>query len=116
MTNDATNRVNTNEKIEAVQNALNVIEVALASYPAENSLIESLELLSEMVVSIKVSHWVERAERAAFKGDYTKAKSLYRDALFYLGRDNIYNEDREQAAALINAEIEKVRILEDGVS
>lgn len=112
MTNDATSRVNTNEKIEAAQNALNVIEVALASYPTENSLIESRELLSEMVVSIKVSHWVERAERAAFKGDYTKAKSLYRDALFYLGRDNIYNDDREQAAALINAEIEKIRVLE----
>ena len=114
MTNDATSRVNKNEKIEAAQNALNVIEVALASYPSETSLLESRELLSEMVVSIKVSHWVERAERAAFKGDYAKAKSLYRDALFYLGRDNIFNDDREQAAALINAEIDRIRLLEDG--
>ena len=114
MTNDATNRVNTPEKIEATQNALNVIETALESYPSESSLIESRELLGEMVVSIKVSHWVERAERAAFKGDYAKAKSLYRDALFYLGRDNIHNEDREQAALRINAEIEKIRALEGG--
>ena len=113
MTNDATNRVNTSEKIEAAQNALNVIETALGSYPSESSLLESRELLGEMIVSIKVSHWFERAERAAFKGDYAKAKSLYRDALFYLGRDNVQNEDREQAAALINAEIEKIRILED---
>lgn len=113
LTAEATNRINTNEKIEAAQNAMNVIETALASYPAETSLRESRELLGEMVVSIKVSHWFERAERAAFKGDYAKAKSLYRDALFYLGRDNVQNEDREQAAALINAEIEKLRHLED---
>ena len=54
-----------------------------------------------------------RAERAAFKGDYAKARSLYRDALFYLGRDNIHNEDREQAAAFINTEIEKLQSLEN---
>lgn len=114
MTNDANGRVNTGKKIEAAQNALNVIDVALASYPSESSLLESRELLGEMVVSIKVSRWVERAERAAFKGDHAKAKSLYRDALFYLGRDNIQNDERERAATIINAEIEKIRALEGG--
>ena len=114
MTNDATGRVHTTEKIEAAQNALNVIEIALASYPSETSLRESQELLGEMLVSIKVSHWIERAERAAFKGDYSEAKSLYRDALFYLGRDVINNEDRERAAMMITSEIEKIRLLEAG--
>ena len=114
LTNDANSLVNTEKKIEAAQNALNVIEVALASYPSETSLLDSRELLGEMVVSIKVSHWVERAERAAFKGDYAKARSLYRDALFYLGRDNVQNDERERAALMINAEIEKIRTLEAG--
>lgn len=112
LTNDATGLVNTTKKIEAAQNALGVLESALALYPSESSLLESRELLSEMVVSIKVSHWVERAERAAFKGNYSRAKSLYRDALFYLGRDNVHSEDRNRVASCINAEIEKIRALE----
>ncbi len=113
MTNDANNLANTTKKIEAAQRALNVIDTAMGYYPAESNLLQSHDVLTEMIVSIKVSHWAERAERAAFKGDYAKARSLYRDALFYLGRDNIHNEDREQAAAFINTEIEKLQSLEN---
>ncbi len=112
LTGEANTRVNTDEKIEAAQHALAVIESALGAYPAEPTLLESHELVTEMIVSIKVAHWVEEAERAAFKGDYASAKSLYRDALFYLARDNIYTEEREQAAVLITAEIDKIRTLE----
>ncbi len=114
MTSDANNLANTTKKIEAAQSALNVIDLALESYPSESNLLQSHEVLTEMIVSIKVSHWAERAERSAFKGNYARARSLYRDALFYLGRDNIHNEDRKQAAAFINAEIEKIRNLEGG--
>ncbi|MBK9768968.1 MAG: hypothetical protein IPP63_19255 [Chloracidobacterium sp.] len=60
-----------------------------------------------MTVSIKVSNWIERAERAAFKGDTQKAKSLYRD-VFYLGRDNIENAWREEIAIRIDREIENL--------
>jgi len=89
-----------------------VIESALESYPSEPSLLQSKELLQDMVVSIKVSDWVEKAERAEFEQDYAKARSHYRDALFYLGRDNIQSDGREEAAARINVEIERLRILE----
>ena len=116
LTNEATSGVSNPKKIEAAQNALGVIESALASYPSEPSLLESHELLREMTVSIKVSHLVERAERAVFKGNYSQAKSLYRDALFYLGRDNVDTGEREQAARLIKSEIEKIRKLEIGDS
>ena len=114
LTNEVTSGVCTPKKIEAAQNALGVIESALASYPSEPSLLESQELLREMTVSIKVSHLAERAERAAFKGNYSQAKSLYRDALFYLGRDNVHTDERQQAARLINTEIEKIRMIESG--
>lgn len=114
LTNEARTRVNTVKKIEAAQNALGVIKFALASYPAEANLLESQKLLMEMVVSIKVTNCVERAERAAFKGNYSRAKNLYRDALFYLGRDNVSSEEREKAAAHINKEIEKISLLESG--
>jgi len=55
----------------------------------------------------------EEAERAAFKGDYAQARDLYSDALFDLGRDNVQNESRRHAADRINAEIERIRSLEN---
>jgi hypothetical protein len=113
LTDEARSRSNPEEKIESAQNALNVIDTALESYPSEASLLESQQLLREFVVSIKVTHWVEEAERAAFKGDYAQAKSLYRDALFYLGRDNIQSRGRQSAAEQINAEIDRIRLLEN---
>ncbi len=114
LTIEAQNRSRTADKVEAAQSALNVIETALHFYPQEPSLLQSHEVLQEMTVSIKVSHLIERAERAAFKGDYARAKSLYRDALFYLGRDHIQSDMREQAARRINEEIEHLRGLESG--
>lgn len=114
LTSDAKNLTRASEKVEAAQNALGVIESALEFYPAEESLLESRELLQELVASIKVTNWVEKAERAAFKRNYTQAKSHYRDALFYLGRDHVGSESRERAAQRINAEIEKIRMLENG--
>ncbi|HQZ97706.1 MAG TPA: hypothetical protein PLP21_15395 [Pyrinomonadaceae bacterium] len=110
---EAQNRSRTADKVEAAQNALGVIDTALQYYPLEKSLIESREVLQEMIVSIKVSNWIERAERAAFKGDTQKAKSLYRDALFYLGRDNIENAWREEIAIRIDREIENLNQVEN---
>ncbi|MBX7055795.1 MAG: hypothetical protein K1X36_12640 [Pyrinomonadaceae bacterium] len=112
LTQEAKSRAKLSEKVESAQAAMNVIDSALGFYPTERSLLESREVVVELIASIKVAHWVERAERAAFKGDYKEARSHYRDALFYLGRDNISSEDREIAANRINAEIERLRQLE----
>lgn len=108
LTNDAQSLPDISEKIEAAQNAINVIDSALTFYPAEVSLTQSRELINELLVSIKVSHWVEQAERAAFKGEYREARNHYRDALFYLGRDNVQTYEREQAAERINEEIQRL--------
>lgn len=115
LTQEARNRVKISERLETAQRALTVIGSALHYYPFETSLLESEEALKEFVTSIKVSNWIERAERAAFKGNYTQALSLYRDALFYLGRENIKSEERELIADKINTEIEKVRQLENKI-
>jgi len=114
MTGEANNQTDTEVRIKAAKDALGVIEFALVTYPAEQSLLESRELLREMAVSIRVSDLVEKAERSAFKGDLREAVSLYRDALFYLGRDNVETGDRQQAAIHIEAEIDKIRLLENG--
>ena len=114
LTNEANGMTNVTERLRAAKDAMGVIEFALQSYPAEDSLLESRDVLREMAVSIKVSDLVERAERAAFKNEKREAMSLYRDALFYLGRDNVHTVDRQQAANRINAEMEKLRLLEGG--
>jgi hypothetical protein len=114
LTTEANSQGNISDRINAANNAVGVLEFALESYPAEQTLLDSRDVLREMSVSIKVGDWIEQAERAAFKGDFRDAIGLYRDALFYLGRDNIYTEDRQQAATLINAEIDRLRLLESG--
>lgn len=112
LTNDARTRSGSDEKIDAAAGALDIIERSLVFYPAEQSLLQSRDLLQDLMVSIKVSGWIEQAERAEFKGEYALAKSLYRDALFDLGRDNANSQSREAAAERINAEIERLRTLE----
>lgn len=115
-TQEAKNNVIINERLEATQKALNVIHKAMQFYPDEPHLKTSEDALNEFAASIKVSHFVELAERSAFKGNYARAVSHYRDALFYLGRENVKSEEREAVAEKIAAEIEKIRKLEKTVT
>ncbi len=110
---EARSRLNVAERTEAALSAISVLEAALASYPDDESLRESWQVLDDLLVSIKVSDLVEQAEKAAFKGEYPRAKSIYKDALFYLGRDNAQSDEREDAAEKILAEIERIRLLQN---
>ncbi len=113
LTREASSVTKTADKVTATTNAIKVIDSALEYYPDETALLESHDLLKEMLTSIKVSHFVERAENAVFKSNFKRATSLYRDALFYLGQDNISSEQRNIAAERINSEIEKIRLIEE---
>lgn len=88
--------------------ALSVLETAKEFYPNEQQLIDSLEAVREFITTVKVSHWVEQAERSAFKGNYKRALNHYRDALFYLARENVRSEERDLIAEKINLEIAKL--------
>lgn len=111
-TQEAKNNVIINERLEATQKALNVIHKALQFYPNEAHLKNSEDALNEYIASIRIAHYIEQAERSAFKGNYARAISHYRDALFYLGRENVRSEEKEAVAEKIVSEIEKVRNLE----
>jgi len=113
LTREAKIRVTISEKLNAVEKALNLINSAMQFYPNELQLTDSEIALKEFISSIKVSHWMEQAEKAAFKGDFQKAVSFYRDALYFLGRENIRSVEREIVAEKINREIEKLRRLEN---
>ena len=109
LTQKARNYVTISEKLNTAQEALGVLNSALQFYPGETRLKESEAVLKEFISSIKVSHWIEQAERATFKGNYKRAISLYRDALFFLAREPVETKDHQAIAEKINAEIESVR-------
>lgn len=108
---DAKIRVSVSDKLETAQRALGVLDSARQYYPDETQVIDSIDVVNEFIVSVRVSHWVEQAERAAYKENYQRAISHYRDALFFLAKENERTSDRDLAANKINIEIEKLREL-----
>ena len=97
--------------MDNAQRALAVLDSAIEFYPNEKLLIDSILVVKDFIVSTRVSHWIEQAERCAFKGNYKRALNHYRDALFYLARENVRDAERNLIAEKINLEIEKIRKL-----
>ena len=108
LTHEAQQRSRLFEKIEVANRALECIDSALKIYPAEEQLNISALAVREFITSSRVAHWVELAERAAFKGYYQRAIDCYRDALYYLTRDR-HDPATEAAADRITREIELLR-------
>ena len=109
LTFEAQQRVRLYEKVETANRALSCIDTALKSYPDEAELNISAQAVREFITSSRVAHWVELAERAAFKGHYQRAIDCYRDALYYLTRERA-EADREAAAERISREIDLLRV------
>ena len=105
---DAKIRVAMTKKLENSQRALSVLDSAVQFYPNEALLTESITAVKDFIVTIKVNHWTEQAERAAFKKNYKRAVNYYRDALYSLARENERTPERDLIAKKINYEIEKL--------
>lgn len=98
-----------NDRVENAQRALAVINTAIQFYPDDETLLQSTEAIKEFIVSIKVSHWMEQAERAAFKNQNQRAVNYFRDALFFLERENVWSPEREMLSEKINQRIEELK-------
>lgn len=98
-----------NDKIESAHRALTIIDTATQFYPDEENLLQSNEVIKDFIVTIKVTHWIEQAEKSAFKGHYQRAINQYRDALFFLARENERTLNKETLAEEINSKIEELR-------
>jgi tetratricopeptide (TPR) repeat protein len=109
LTHEAQQRARTFDKIETATRALDCLDSALRIYPDEVDLSESRVAIEEFIASVKVAHWVELAERSAFKGHYRRAIDRYRDALFYLNQDVVKEDVRIAGNAKIEREIEKLK-------
>lgn len=101
------------EKLAHSQKALSVLDSAVRFYPDEMILTDSINAVKEFIVTVKVNHWTEQAERAAAKGNYKRAIKHYRDALFYLERENEPTPERDSIADKINSEIQKLAETKD---
>jgi tetratricopeptide (TPR) repeat protein len=109
LTYEAQQRARTSERIESANRALHCLESALQYYPQEPELLESSVAIREFIASVKVAHWVELAERSAFKGQYRRAIDRYRDALFYLSREAVKEEVRIANTERIQGQIEALQ-------
>ncbi|HET6975420.1 MAG TPA: hypothetical protein VFI24_03795 [Pyrinomonadaceae bacterium] len=109
LTHEAQQRARTFDKIETATRAIDCIDSALRIYPDETELNESRVAIGEFIASVKVAHWVELAERSAFKGHYRRAIDRYRDALFYLNQDVVKEEVRIAGTVKIEREIEELK-------
>ena len=109
LTREAQHRARTFDKIETANKALDCIDSTLRVYPDEPELHESKAAICEFIASVKVAHWVELAERSAYKGHYRRAIDRYRDALFYLNQDVVKNEVRSAGSERIEREIDRLR-------
>jgi tetratricopeptide (TPR) repeat protein len=108
LTHEAQQRARLHEKIETANRALDCIDSAHQKYPEEEELNRSAAAVREFIVSSRVAHWVELAQRASFKGRYRRAIDCYRDALFYLTRAEA-SSDHQAAAEQITREIDLLR-------
>jgi tetratricopeptide (TPR) repeat protein len=106
LTHEAQKRVRVSDKIETANRAVECLDSALKVFPGEHELDESKLAITEFIASVKVAHWVELAERAAFKGHYRRAIDRYKDALFYLERESVIEEVRMAGAERIGREID----------
>jgi len=106
LTYEAQQRARMSERIEAANRALHCLESALKYYPNEIELRESSAAILEFISSVKVAHWVELAERSAFKGHNRRAIDRYKDALFYLSRGSMKEDLKIASTERIEREIE----------
>ena len=106
---EAQQRARTFDKIETATRALDCIDSTLRVYPGEVELDESKVAIGEFIASVKVAHWVELAERSAFKGHYRRAIDRYRDALFYLNHGMVKEDVRRAGTEKIESEIENLK-------
>ena len=109
--NEAKSSAKSAEKIKFARAALSIIETALEHYPEEQKLKESRDALDEFIASVRIAEWMEKAQKAAFKGNYKQSKKHLNDALFFVSRHS-HLHDQELTLAKINEELERIKQIE----
>ncbi len=101
------------ERIENAKKALDVLNTALHFYPDDARLLESADVVNELIASSKIADRIEKAEDAVANGNYKAAIASYKDALFYLARDEIKNKESDILANKIASELNRLQEMVD---
>ncbi len=109
LTQDARSDPDHSNRVDKAQEALSVLDFALAQYPNEASLNESRSVVEEMVGSFRVGHLVEQARFAVFKGRTEAAIELFEEAVFILQTDGGRSVDKVIAVEAIGKELDALR-------
>jgi len=109
--NEAKSSSKTAEKIKFARAALSIIETALEHYPEEEKLKESRDALDEFIAGVRIAEWMEKAQKASFRGNYKQSKKHLNDALFFISR-HPHIHGQELTLAKIDEELEKLNQIE----
>jgi tetratricopeptide (TPR) repeat protein len=112
LSNEAQNSGKASAKIDAAQKALSVVAAAVEYYPDEPNLNASSEAIHVFLSSVRLSSRIEKAKRAKSRGNYKQAKKYYSEALQFLARENVPENERAFATSQINDALQKIGQLE----
>lgn len=78
------------EKIELARRARIVIEAASGKYPSEKKLVDSAAAIDELILKLKVTDFLDKADRARGRGNISLARRHFKAALAEIenGRSN----------------------------
>lgn len=108
LTQEARSRARIIDRLKDAQQAVDVVDFALRYYPNEPALVDSLDVLNDLVDSLKIQDLVDKAEKAFLKGNKKRARTLYADALYIIDRAGVDGEEASLAAERIRIELEKL--------
>lgn len=106
MMNSLKNLEKTSEKLRLTRRTLENLKIALSYYPNERKLVESVKAVEELMVSIKVSSHIKKANRASSQGKYNVAVEYYQNALNVLEQSK--DVEKHVLIEKINQEIQRL--------
>jgi len=102
--------VKIDDKLKRAQKAITVVSAALEAFPNETNLLESKRALNVAVDSLKISQYLEIAEKASAAGDHGNAAEQYQQALELI-ETSVVDPSSSVMAGKIAREMEKERDL-----
>ncbi len=107
LTRQANECANILERLELTEMARATVADALMRYPAERQLLESREILDELVISIRVAEQMQHANAARENGRHGKAVSHFSNARAMIPDPMLEKPDFASLASSLDEEIRK---------
>lgn len=98
-------------KLSETKKALQVIQIALDSYPVDAALLESQRVVQDAVTALEVRSLIRRAERAEERNRTDIALKNYRRALRLVGDSNLSGEEKSEIAMELEHRIRQLNNL-----